>query len=189
MWGGVVISKLKGPALDSLLPMVRREQKYEDIALALKGSFGRSIQVQKRFIEAHKNAGMIPDPGTSCTAALKMMREHIEIMEHAGRYIKLSKEENVIQTIVSQDYVETLIDLLPMRVKLEKNLECVSANDNERKKQYEVVKGWIQFHQRFLSNQGININEDPDKHITMAIQDTRQRSNDNQGDNRKNYSQ
>ena len=155
--------------------MLKREQKYDEIALALKGSFGRSVQVQKRFVDTQKTAGSIPDPalGTSGAAALKMMRGHIEIMEHAERYIKLSKEENVLQTIVNRNYVKTLIDLLPIRVKLENNLEYVSANDNERKKQYQVVKEWIQFHQQFISNQGIKVNEVSDQHITMAIQDNR----------------
>ena len=156
MWGSVVIRKLKNPALDSLLPMVRRELKYEGIASSLKDTFGTSHKVQKRFIEAHEMAGTIPDPSNSSVAALKRMREHMEIIDHMERHIKLSTEEDISQTIVSQNYVETLIGLLPMRTLIEKKLEFASTNVVERKSQYEEIKGWIQFHQRFLSNQGIS---------------------------------
>ena len=63
-WGGVVIRRLKSPSLDILLPTVRREQKYEDIVSALVKRYGRSLEVKKRFIEAHKTKGVIPDPPT-----------------------------------------------------------------------------------------------------------------------------
>ena len=102
----------------------------------------------------------------------------MEIIDHVERHIKLSTEENINQTIVSQNYVKTLIALLPMRVKLEKKLELASTNVAERKSQYEEIKGWIQFHQRFLSNQGISVNMETDRHVTMAVQDNVQRSND-----------
>ena len=139
-----------------------------------------SHKILERFIEAHKAVGTIQDPSSSSVASLKSMRGHMEVMDHVERHIKLSTEEDISQTIISQDYVETLISLLPLRMLIDKKLEVASTNAVERKKQYEIIKNWIHFNQRFLSKQGITVNKEAHSHVTMTIQDNVQRNNNGQ---------
>ena len=103
MWGGAVIRKLKNPALENLLPSVVKDQKFDEIVSALKEQYDMSHKIHKRFIEAHQNVGAIQDPSSSSVASLKSMRGHMEVMDNVERHIQLSTEEDISQTIISQD--------------------------------------------------------------------------------------
>ena len=94
MWGGVILSKVENPALSSIPPYVKRDLKFEDICSALKENFGGAMKASETIMKAHENANVIPDPYTSSTAALKVLRDHYEILEHTERFISLSTDKN-----------------------------------------------------------------------------------------------
>ena len=76
LWGGVVLSKLEGPALAKIPPEVKREQNFEDIENYLK-IFYSSYTGHN---EAHEAASIIPDPHGAPTAALTVLRAHAEVL-------------------------------------------------------------------------------------------------------------
>ena len=52
------------------------------------------MKASENIMKAHITASIIPDPYTSSTAALKVLRDHYEILEHTERFISLSTDKN-----------------------------------------------------------------------------------------------
>ena len=100
---------MKNPALENLLYSVVKDQKFDEIVTALKVQYDMSHKIHRRFIEAHQSVGKIQDPSSSSVTSLKSMRGHMEVMANVERHIQLSKEEDMKETIISQDYVENMI--------------------------------------------------------------------------------
>ena len=114
-------------------PDVKRDQKFEDICSSLKMFFQSSLVATKNIMVAHEFANTIPDPYTSSTAALKVLRNHYEIFEHAERFISLTSEENAAQTLMTGSNVEKLLNLLPQRVRMsDPNLGILEVNEEKR---------------------------------------------------------
>ena len=83
MWGGIILSKVENPVLASIPPDVKRDLKFEDICSSLKTFFGKSVTAIENIMTAHaSSANTIPDPHTSSTAALKVLRNHYDVFEH-----------------------------------------------------------------------------------------------------------
>ena len=87
MWGGIILSKVENPALSSIPPYVKKDLKFKDICSALKAVYGGAMKASENIMKAHITASLIPDPYTSLTAALKVLRDHYEILEHTERFI------------------------------------------------------------------------------------------------------
>ena len=104
---------------------------------------------------AHESANTIPDPHTSSTAALKVLRNHYEIFEHTERFLSLTSEENAAQELMTGSNIRKLLDLLPQRVRMsDPNLGIVENNAERRHSQYEAIKKWITDNQTLLLHQG-----------------------------------
>ena len=189
MWGGIILSKLENPALARIPPDVKRDQKFEDICSSLKMIFQSSLVATKNIMMAHEFASTIPDPYTSSTAALKVLRTHYEILEHAERFISLTSEENAAQTLMTGSNVEQLLNLLPQRVRMsDANLGIVEVNEEKRQRQYEAIKKWINDSQQFLLLQGTRLEDKVETHVAMATSverriDVSQRNNRSNGQN------
>ena len=88
MWGGIMLSRIQNPALSSISPYVKRDAKVEDICSALKTVYGGAMKVSENIMNAHMAAGEIPEPFQFPVAALKVLRGHYEVLEHAERFIE-----------------------------------------------------------------------------------------------------
>ena len=77
------MSKIENPPLSSIPPYVKRDLKFEDICSALKAVYGGAMKASENIMNAHMAAGLIPEPFTSPVAALKVLRGHYEVLEHA----------------------------------------------------------------------------------------------------------
>ena len=60
------------------------------------------------MMNAYTQAGEIPEPFQFPAAALKVLRGHYEVLEHAARFIELSND-----TILTE-----IIDLLPKKLQM-----------------------------------------------------------------------
>ena len=79
MWRGIILSKLENPAY------IKRDLKFEDICSSLKENVGGAIKASENIMKAHEAVSIIHDPHTSPTAALKVLRDRYEILEHTER--------------------------------------------------------------------------------------------------------
>ena len=59
------------------------------------------MKVSENIMTAHVKAGAIPDPHSYPEAALKVLRGHYKVMEHAARSIELSNDENATSEIMT----------------------------------------------------------------------------------------
>ena len=118
LWGGAVLSKLEGPALEKIPLEVKRVQKFEDIENYLKIFYQSSLVASKAIMKAHETASVIPDPHGSPTASLKVLRAHAEVFENSDRFLQLTPESNAIATLTTGANVEKLLNLLPQRVRM-----------------------------------------------------------------------
>ena len=57
--------------------------------------------VSKNIMSAHLKAGSIPDSSLHPEAALKVLRGHFEVVEHAARFIELSDDDNAASEIMT----------------------------------------------------------------------------------------
>ena len=90
----MILSKVENLALSSIPPYVKRDLKFEGICSTLKAVYGGAMKASENIMKEHITASIIPDPYTSSTAALKVLRDHYEILEHTERFISLSTDKN-----------------------------------------------------------------------------------------------
>ena len=62
--------------------------------------YGGAIEVGHNIMNMHLKIEAIPDPTTRPEAALKVLRGHFECIEHASRFIELSKDPSAEAKIV-----------------------------------------------------------------------------------------
>ena len=101
IWGNMILERIKEPALSSIPLTTKREAKFEDICKELSQVYGGAIEVGHNIMNMHLKAGTIPDPSYHPEAALKILRSHYECMEHAARFIELSKDANAEAEIMT----------------------------------------------------------------------------------------
>ena len=141
MWGGIMLSRIQNPALSSLPPYVKREAKVEDLCSALKTVYGGAMKVSENIMNAHTAAGEIPEPFQNPVAALGVLRGHYEVLEHAERFIKLSKDSNAASEIMTGGNLMKLLDLLPKRVRMtDPSLKVAKTDAGKRYNQYMSIK-------------------------------------------------
>ena len=92
VWGNVILGEIQDPTLTTIPISVKREAKFDDICSSLKVVYGGAMIVSENIMNAHLRAGTIPDPNNHPEAALKVLRGHFEVMEHASRFIELSND-------------------------------------------------------------------------------------------------
>ena len=51
LWGGIVLSKLKGEALLSLPPSVKRDHEFEEICESLEGRLGGTMKTSHNIVK------------------------------------------------------------------------------------------------------------------------------------------
>ena len=76
------------------------------------------MKVSENIMNAHMAAGEIPELFQLPVAALKVLRGHYEVLKHAERFIKLSKDLNASIEIMTGGNLIKLLDLLPKRVRM-----------------------------------------------------------------------
>ena len=129
MWGGIMLSRIQNPALSSIPPYVKRDAKVEDICSGLKTVYGGAVKVSENIMNAHMTAGEIPEPFQFLVAALRVLRGHYEVLEHAERFIKLSNDSNAASEIMTGGNLMKLLDLLPKRLRMTDTGLKVSETD------------------------------------------------------------
>ena len=166
--GGVVLSKLEGPALAKIPPEVKREQNFEDIENYLKIFYQSSIEATKAIMKAHKAAIIISHSHGAPTAALKVLRAHAEVFENTDRFLQLTPESNAIATLTTGANVKKLLNLLPPGVRDFDNFSIVELDDDKRQSQYDVIRKWVNNSRQILLVQGTEIKDKNETHITLV---------------------
>ena len=59
------------------------------------------MKASENIMKVHMTASLIPDPYTSPTAALKVLRDHYEILEHTERFMKLCTDKNATSELMT----------------------------------------------------------------------------------------
>ena len=91
------------------------------------------MKVSENIMNAHLRAGTVPDPHFYPEAALKVLRGHFEVMEHAARFIELCNNENAASEIMTGGNLTKILDFLPRRVRMtDNNLEVAETNATKR---------------------------------------------------------
>ena len=131
------------------------------------------MKVSENIMNAHLKAGTIPDPHYYPEAALKVLRGHFEVMEHASRFIELSNDKNAAGEIMTGSNLTKILDFMPRRVRMvDDDLEIAETDASKRTEQYMTVKNWVTKTQKTLIRQGIKLEEKAEKSVTMITTDT-----------------
>ena len=119
---------------------------------------GGAIEVGHNIMDTHLKIGKIPDPSSHPESALKALRAHHECMEHASRFIELSKDKSAEGEIMTGSNLKQILGFLPLRVRQEDdNFDKAETNASRRKAQYMKVKSWIKkIHEKLLMS-GVRI--------------------------------
>ena len=76
------------------------------------------MKVSENIMNAHTAAEEIPEPFQNPVAALRVLRGHYEVLEHAERFIKSSNYSNAASEIMTGGNLTKLLDLLPKRLRM-----------------------------------------------------------------------
>ena len=106
------MGRIQDPALSNIPLSVKREAKIDEICAALKIVYGGAMKVSENIMNANLRAGTVTDPHFYPEAALKVLRGHFEVMEHAARFIELSNDENAAIEIMTGGNLTKIIDFL-----------------------------------------------------------------------------
>ena len=140
VWGNIIIGRIQDPALSNIPLSVKREAKLEEICSALKTVYGGAMKVSENIMSAHLQAGVIPEPFQFPAAALKVLRGHYEVLEHAARFIELSNDTNAASEIMTGGNLTKILDLLPKRLRMtEPDLEVAETDVKKRTVQYMCI--------------------------------------------------
>ena len=133
------------------------------------------MKASENIMKAHKAASIIPDPYTSSTAALKVLQDHYEILEHTERFISLSPKKDAAEELMTGPNIKTLLDLLPQRVRMsDPKLGVVETDVEKRHHQYKAIKKWISDNQQLLVRQGTRLEDKVETHVAMITNNERQ---------------
>ena len=140
-WGSIVLSKRAGEAKTRLPADVARDQDLDKIEKNLLRYYESSLVATKAIMQAHERTGTIPDPHERTQGLLKVLQLHAEIIEHSDRYLSLTPEKTAASNLMNGANVETLLNLLPQRVRMDtEGLSKVELDEHRRKAQYETFK-------------------------------------------------
>ena len=173
VWGNVILGKIQDPALTTIPILVKREAKFDDICSSLSAVYGGAMNFSANIMNAHVKAGTIPDPHLYPDAALKVLRGHFEVMEHASRFIDLSHDKNAAGEIMTGSNLTKILDFMPRRMRCD-NLEIAETDAHKRTIQYMAVKNWVTQTQKSLVRQGIKLEEKAETTVTMIATDSQQ---------------
>ena len=144
IWGNMILERIKEPALSSIPLTTKREAKFDEICKELSQVYGGAIEVGQNIMNMHIKIGTIPDPSYHPEAALKVLRGHFECMEHAARFIELSKDANADAEIMTGSNLKQILNLMPLRIRQEDDsLNTAETNVSKRKAQYMKIKDWV----------------------------------------------
>ena len=102
------------------------------------------MKASENIMKAHMTASLIPDPYTSPTAALKVLRDHYEILQHTERFISLITDKNAASELMTVNNLRKLLDLLPKRLRMtESGLKVAETDVVKRTAQYMSIKKWV----------------------------------------------
>ena len=120
-----------------------------------KGAIEAVIMIMK----AHEDASVILDPYKDPATALKRLRAHHEILQHADQF--MSVDTNVASEILTGVTLMRLLELLPQRVRMEEKLLSVASTDTEEKYlQYEAFKKWTSDNLKILVQQDFRMEDE-----------------------------
>ena len=86
-----------------------------------------AIETAIMIMKAHKAAGVIPDPYEDPVMALKVLRAHQEILQHADRCMSI--DMNVAREILTGVNLLRMLELFPQRVRMDEKLLGVASTD------------------------------------------------------------
>ena len=190
IWGTMILERIKEPALSSIPLTTKREQKFDDICKELSQVYGGAIEVGHNIINAHLKARSIPDPSYHPEAALKVLTGYYECMEHAARFIELSKDANAEAEIMTGSNLKQILSLMPLRIRQEDDsLNTAETNVVKRKTQYMKIKAWVGKIQQKLIMAGTKRNEATGTQIAMVTlnEQPQGRSQNNSSGNYRGY--
>ena len=172
VWGNIILGRIQDPALSSIPLSVKRETKFDEICKALKVVYGGAMKVSENIMSAHQKAGPIPDSHFHPEAALKVLRGHFEVMEHAARFIELSEDDNAASEIMTGGNLTKILNLLPLRIRQDDDsLETAETNASKRTDQYMKSKKWVAKIQKKLIVQGTKLDEKVENPVAMITVD------------------
>ena len=82
------------------------------------------MKASENIMKAHETANIIPDPYTSSTAALKVLRDHYLILTHTERFIRLTTDKNAASELLTRENLRKPLNLLPQRVRMSDPNRC-----------------------------------------------------------------
>ena len=120
-------------------------------------------------MRAHELSGPIPDPHHKPLGSLKVLQIHAEVLEHSDRYLLLTSEETAASNLMSGTNVETLLNLLPQRLRMDtEGLSKVELDESKRKAQYDALKAWINRNKQHLLEQDIQAEKTYEPHVSLV---------------------
>ena len=143
MWGSIVLSKISGEARSRIPAHIQRQPDMDTIENQLTDYYGDSLAVSKLIMLAHEKAGEIPDPHTKSgiQGTLRVLQLHSEILEHADRFLKLTKEATAVSNLVSGANIQILLNLLPQRIRLDlSGLSKAVLDERARRNLYKISR-------------------------------------------------
>ena len=118
------------------------------------------MKVSENIMNAHTQAGEIPEPFQFPAAALKVLRGHYEVLQHAARFIELSNDTNAPSEIMTGGNLTKILDLLPKRLRMtEPGLKVAETDVVKRTAQYMSIKKWVTENQETLILQDTKLEE------------------------------
>merc|ERR1712044_51665 len=90
-------------------------------------------------------------------------------LEHASRFIELSKDKSAEGEIMTGSNLKQILGFLPLRVRQEDDdFDKAETNASRRKAQYMKVNSWIKkIHEKLLMS-GVRVDDTPDSQVTMV---------------------
>ena len=94
----------------------------------------------------------------------------------------MTPEKTAASNLMNGANVETLLNLLPQRVRMDtEGLSKVELDEHRRKAQYETFKNWVNKTKQSLLEQGIQAEETHETHVSLIAGSGSRQSNQRQG--------
>ena len=183
-WGSIVLSKITGEAKTRVTADAARDQDLDKIQKSLLRYYESSLVATKAIMQAHERIGTIPDPHerAGLQGTLKVLQLHAEVIDNSDRYLALTPEKTAASNLMNGANVETLLNLLPQRVRMDTpGLSKVELDEYRRKTQYKTFKDWIDTTKLNILEQGVRAGETYETHVSLIAGNDSRQSNQRQG--------
>ena len=146
LWCNILLKKVSAPASTKISQEAVNSKEVDRILADLERHYSASRVIAAAIFKVHMATGRIPDPVFDWSRSLATLIPHHEALIATEKFLKYSTQSDSEDSVYQFTPVNSLINLIPDRIRMDKDNAVFRANvctSKSAKKMYLAFSDWV----------------------------------------------